>query len=75
MSTYQFYTELEDYKPKMLRRFLINENMTIAQLSFAVLIIFQANGSYLFNIEKPLQKCRKAQLNSLSIVLFENAIF
>lgn len=40
----------------MLQRFLINENMTIAQLSFAVLIIFQANGSHLFNIKKPLQK-------------------
>lgn len=40
MSTYQFYAELKDYKPKMWRRFLINENMTIAQLSYAVLIIF-----------------------------------
>lgn len=56
MSTYQFYAELEDYKPKMWRRFLINENMTVAQLSCAALIIFRANGSHLFNIEKPLQK-------------------
>lgn len=56
MSTYQFYAELKDYKPKMWRRFLINENMTIAQLSFATLIIFRANGSHLFNIEKPLKK-------------------
>ncbi len=56
MSTYQFYAELEEYKPKMWRRFLINENMTVAQLSYAVLIIFRANGSHLFNIEKPLQK-------------------
>lgn len=56
MSTYQFYAELEDYKPKMWRKFLINENMTIAQLGYAVLIIFRANGSHLFNIEKPLQK-------------------
>jgi len=56
MSTYQFYAELKDYKPKMWRRFLINENMTIAQLSYAVLIIFRANGSHLFTIDKPLQK-------------------
>jgi len=56
MSTYQFYAELKDYKPKMWRRLLINENMTIAQLSYAVLIIFRANGSHLFNIEKPLHK-------------------
>lgn len=56
MATYQFYAELEDYKPKMWRKFLINENMTIAQLGYAVLIIFRANGSHLFNIEKPLQK-------------------
>lgn len=40
MSTYQFYAELKNYKPKMWRRLLINENMTIAQLSYAVLIIF-----------------------------------
>ena len=56
MSTYQFYAELEDYKPKMWRRFLINENMTVAQLSYAALIIFRASGSHLFNIEKPLSK-------------------
>lgn len=30
--------------------------MTVAQLSYAVSIIFRANGSHLFNIEKPLQK-------------------
>lgn len=41
---------------KMWRRFLINENITITQLSYAVLIIFQANGRHLFNIEKALQK-------------------
>lgn len=40
----------------MWRRFLINENITITQLSYAVLIIFQANGRHLFNIEKALQK-------------------
>lgn len=56
MSTYQFYAELEDYKPKMWKRFLINGNMTITQLSYAALIIFRANGSHLLNIEKPLQK-------------------
>lgn len=56
MPTYQFYAELEDYKPKMWRRFLINGNMSIAQLSYAALIIFRANGSHLFNIEKPLKK-------------------
>ncbi|MCM1285677.1 MAG: plasmid pRiA4b ORF-3 family protein [Acetobacter sp.] len=59
MATYQFYAELEDYKPKMWRRFLINENMTIAQLGYAVLIIFKANGSHLFNIEKPLSNGNK----------------
>lgn len=57
MATYQFYAELEDYKPKMWRRFLINKNMTAAQLAYAALIIFRANGSHLFNIEKPLQEC------------------
>lgn len=51
MATYQFYAELEDYKPKMWRRFLINGNMSIAQLGYATLIIFKANGSHLFNIE------------------------
>lgn len=59
MATYQFYAELEDYKPKMWRRFLINENMTIAQLSYAVLTIFRANGSHLFNIEKPCKMVLK----------------
>lgn len=60
MATYQFYAELEDYKPKMWRRFLINGNMSIAQLGYAVLIIFKANGSHLFNIEKPINSGNKA---------------
>ncbi len=59
MATYQFYAELEGYKPKIWRRFLINENMTIAQLGYAALIIFKANGSHLFNIEKPINNGNK----------------
>ena len=59
MSTYQFYAELEDYKPKMWRRFLINGNMSIAQLGYAALIVFKANGSHLFNWEKFINNADK----------------
>lgn len=43
----------------MWRRILINENMMIAQLNCTISIIFQANESYLFNIEKSLKKVKK----------------
>lgn len=59
MATYQFYAELEDYKPKMRRRFLINENMTFAQLGYTILIMFRSNGGHLFNIEKPINNGNK----------------
>lgn len=59
MATYQFYAELEDYKPKIWRRFLINGNMSMAQLGYVALIIFKANGSHLFNIEKPTNNGNK----------------
>lgn len=36
--------------------FLVNEDITIAQLGYTVFIIFRANERHLFNIEKHLQK-------------------
>lgn len=61
----------------MWRRFLINRNMTIAQLSYAVLIIFQTNESHLFNIEKPIKNSDKVfyeMLNSSNNHLKLNSI-
>jgi hypothetical protein len=33
MAVYQFYAELEDYKPKMWRRFLVDGDITIAKFA------------------------------------------
>lgn len=45
---YRFYTELKDYKPKIWRRFEINGEKTVAELGYAIMIMFEMRASHLF---------------------------
>lgn len=49
---YQFYAELSDYEPKIWRRFQINGEKTIAELAYAVMIMFEMQASHLFAIKR-----------------------
>lgn len=49
---YQFYVELEDYKPKMWRRFWITNDITVAKLAYAVMILFEIRSKYSYEIKK-----------------------
>jgi hypothetical protein len=45
---YRFYAELEDYKPKIWRRFEVNGNKTIAELGYILMTMFEMQASHLF---------------------------
>jgi hypothetical protein len=45
---YRFYAELKDYKPKVWRRFEINGEKTMAELGYALMIMFEMQASHLF---------------------------
>lgn len=48
---YQFYAELDDYSPKIWRRFEINGEKTMAELAYTVMIMFEMEGSHLYSLE------------------------
>ncbi|NLX85063.1 MAG: plasmid pRiA4b ORF-3 family protein [Synergistaceae bacterium] len=45
---YSFYAELRDYRPKIWRRFEINGEKTIAELGYAIMLMFEMQASHLF---------------------------
>jgi len=50
---YQFYAELDDYKPKIWRRFQVTDNVTIARLGYILQVLFEMKASHLMAIEVP----------------------
>ena len=48
---YQFYAELNDFKPKIWRRFQVTNNVTIARLGYIVMTLFEMTASHLFAIK------------------------
>jgi len=49
-AVYTFYSELYDYTPTVWRRFQINGNKTIAELSYTLMVMYEMQASHLFNI-------------------------
>lgn len=47
---YTFYAELNDYEPKIWRRFEVNGEKTMAELSYAIMIMFEMQASHLFGL-------------------------
>ena len=45
---YSFYAELRDHKPKIWRRFEINGEKTMAELGYAIMLMFEMQASHLF---------------------------
>ena len=45
---YTFYAELDDYSPKIWRRFEVNGNKTIAELGYVLMTLFEMQASHLF---------------------------
>ena len=53
---YQFYAELEDFKPKIWRRFEIVGSKTMAELGYSLMVMFEMTASHLFCITDDRQK-------------------
>lgn len=53
---YQFYAELEDFKPKIWRRFEIAGSKTMAELGYTLMVLFEMTASHLFSITDDRQK-------------------
>ena len=51
---YQFYSELEDYEPKILRRLQVPRNITMAKLGYILMTMYEMQASHLFCLEVPV---------------------
>ncbi|MDR3321471.1 MAG: plasmid pRiA4b ORF-3 family protein [Synergistaceae bacterium] len=52
---YQFYAELDDFTPKIWRRFQVPGNVTFARLGYITMTLFEMTASHLFALEMPLE--------------------
>ena len=50
---YQFYTELEDYEPKIWRRFQVLQNITMARLGYVLMTMYEMKAEHLFCFDVP----------------------
>ena len=47
MIAYQFFAELEDYQPKIWRRFHVSGNISVARLAYIVMTMYEMKASHL----------------------------
>lgn len=50
---YQFYAELDDFKPKIWRRFQVLGNISVARLGYIVQVLFEMTASHLMAFAVP----------------------
>lgn len=48
---YQIYAELQDYEPKIWRRFQVMNDITVAKLAYILMTLFEMKGSHLYLFE------------------------
>jgi len=67
---YQFYAELEDFKPKIWRRFQVAGNITVAWLGYTVMTMYKMEANHLLAIEhkQPLLTFNGKQSNRMGLV-------
>lgn len=53
---YTFYAELNNYQPKIYRRFEINGERTMDELCYALMIMFEMQGAHLFALTQFFQE-------------------
>jgi hypothetical protein len=70
MITYQFYAELEDYKPKIWRRFQVKGDITVARLGYIVMTMYEMKASHLLAIEheKPFLTASGRQSKRMELI-------
>ena len=53
---YQFYAELNDYEPKIWRRFQVLGNITMARLGYILMTMYEMKAEHLFSITVPIRE-------------------
>lgn len=53
---FQFYAELDEYKPKIWRRFQITNEITMARFGYILMTLFEMKAEHLFCFELPLRE-------------------
>ena len=48
---YQIYAELQDYEPKIWRRFQVMNDITMARLAYILMTLFEMQGRHLYEFE------------------------
>lgn len=61
-SVYKIYAELEDFEPKIWRRFLINPQCTMDTFAFALMAMFNMDGSHIFQFDVSVKEKRAEEL-------------
>ena len=56
---YQFYAELNNYQPKIWRRFQVPGNITMARLGYILMTLYEMQASHLFCITVPVRENAK----------------
>ena len=64
---YQFYSELNDYEPKMWRRFQVFGNITMARLGYILMTMYEMQAEHLFQLVYPLQENFEREMKSRQI--------
>lgn len=50
---FQFYAELDDYEPKIWRRFQVLNNISMARLGYILMTMFEMQASHMFCFDVP----------------------
>lgn len=61
---YHFYAELDDYTPKIWRRFQVTDDITVAKLGYIIQVLFEMKASHLMAIEVPESENYNAYLRT-----------
>lgn len=51
---YQFYAELDDYQPKVWRRFQVLNNISVARLGYILMTMYEMQASHLYSFDVPV---------------------
>lgn len=59
---FQFYAELDDYKPKIWRRFQVANDITAARFGYIIMTLFEMQASHLFCFDVPTYENFKTEM-------------
>lgn len=67
---YQFYSELADVQPKIWRRFQVLGNISLAQLGYIVMTLYEMKANHLFSVDYPVEANVRTYKSSANVVPF-----